>query len=85
MNIPQLLSQNLIDSFDYSNYGVYTAPVHHLETMTSEEILYWQKRAFREFYFRPKKIFQHILRIKNFTNLKIILRGFFFIVRNIFK
>lgn len=81
----QLLSKNLIDSFDYSNYGVYTAPVHHLETMTADEILYWQKKAFREFYFRPQKIVQHILRIKNLTNLKIILRGTLFVMKNIFK
>ena len=81
----QLLSKNLIDNFNYSNYGVYTPPVHHLETLDSDEILYWQKRAFREFYFRPRKIVKHILRIKNLTNLKIILKGFSFVVKNIFK
>jgi len=81
----QLLSKNLIDNFDYSNYGVYTPPVHHLATMDSNEILYWQKRAFREFYLRPRKIIQHILRIKNFTNLKIILRGFLFVMKNMLK
>ncbi|MCJ7582879.1 MAG: B12-binding domain-containing radical SAM protein [Candidatus Aminicenantes bacterium] len=81
----QLFSKDLIHNFDYSNYGVYTAPVHNLETMDSDEILYWQKKAFRDFYFRPRKIVQHILRIKNFTNLKIILRGFLFVVKNIYK
>jgi len=81
----QLFSENLIHNFNYSNYGVYTSPVHSLETMDSNEILYWQKKAFRDFYFRPRKIVHHILRIKNLTNLKTILRGFLFVVKNIFK
>jgi radical SAM superfamily enzyme YgiQ (UPF0313 family) len=81
----ELVSKTLIDDFDYSNYGVYTPPVHHLETMSADEILYWQKKAFRQFYFRPRKIAHHILRIKNLTNLRIALRGLIFVIRNILK
>lgn len=81
----QLFEQNLIDSFDFQRYGVYTGPVHHLEQMTADEILYWQKRAFRSFYLRPGKILQHLLRIRNLTNFKLILRGFVFVLKNMAK
>lgn len=81
----ELFAKNLIDNFNYENYGIYTAPVHHLEEMSSKDILYWQKRAFFEFYFRPKKIIQHLSRIKNLTILKLTIKGALFVLANIFK
>jgi anaerobic magnesium-protoporphyrin IX monomethyl ester cyclase len=81
----QLRSKDLIDDFDYSHYGVYTPPVHHLETMSSDEILKCKIRAFREFYLRPRKIIRHILRIKNLTSLRTALRGLLFVIKNMFK
>ena len=34
----QLDAKGLIDSREYSKYGVYTAPVHHLDTLSQERI-----------------------------------------------
>ena len=76
----ELMEQSLIDNFDYENYGVYTGPVHHLPDLSQQDILKWQKKAYREFYLRPKKIFQHLRRIKTFEQLKLNLKsaGFVF-------
>ena len=74
-----------IDSFDLDQYGVYTPPVHHLEGLSRTDILDWQKKAFRAFYFRPKKIWEHIIRQKSISQFKLSLRGFLFICFNTFK
>jgi len=81
----EIKDKGYIDSFDFDKYGVYTPPVHHLESLSAADLLYWQKRAFREFYFRPKKIWAHIIRQKSLSQLKLSLRGFIFICFNIFR
>jgi len=77
----ELKSLGLIENFNYTMYGVYTAPVHRLEEMTSAEILYWQKRAYREFYLRPKVILRHIMRIRSLTQLKVDIHSGVFIFK----
>ena len=77
-----LSSQNLIACFDYDYYGVYTKPVHRLPGLTSEEIQMWHKRAFREFYFRPRKILQHLLRIRSLHQLRFKLRSLLFVLHS---
>jgi anaerobic magnesium-protoporphyrin IX monomethyl ester cyclase len=52
----ELHAKGLIFDHNYDHYGFYAAPVHRLEDMSAEDISYWQKRAFREFYFRPGKL-----------------------------
>jgi radical SAM superfamily enzyme YgiQ (UPF0313 family) len=79
----QLQAMNLIDSYEYAKYGVYTEPVHHLPGLTADEILKWQKYAFRRFYFRPAKIWSHIKRISTLAQLKIALKGFFFVISRV--
>ncbi|MGE4297253.1 MAG: radical SAM protein [Desulfovibrionaceae bacterium] len=81
----QLNADGLIDSHDYSRYGVYTAPVHHLHDLTADEILNWQKRAFRRFYFRPKKILRHLMRIRSWTQFKIVVKGGILVLSRIFQ
>lgn len=81
----QLQAMNLIDSYEYAKYGVYTEPVHHLTDMTAEEIHQWQKRAFRKFYFRPSKVWSHMKRIGTWAQFKIALKGLFFVIARVFK
>jgi radical SAM superfamily enzyme YgiQ (UPF0313 family) len=76
----QLEEENLIDNKDYDNYGVYTAPVHHLKDLSAEDIVKWQKRAYRQFYLRPRKILQHLARMKSLTQLKYNLKSAKFIL-----
>ena len=81
----QMKQEGLIDDFNCDSYGVYTPPVHHLPDLTKDELLSWQKKAFREFYFRPKKIWDHLKRQKSLTQLKLSLKGFLFVCFNAFK
>jgi len=81
----ELNEKGLIFDFDYENYGVYTKPVHNLPNLSSEEIGKLHKQAFREFYLRPGKIMQHLIRLKSFTQLKLDLRSGLFVLKKIFK
>ena len=81
----QLNNEGLIDTFDYSRYGLYTNPVHHLHDLSAHEILKWQKKANRKFYLRPKKIFNLIVRIRSWTQLKLSINGAFLVLSRILK
>ena len=81
----ELMKDELILSTDYDNYGVYTDPVHRLPALEPEKMIYWQKRAFREFYLRPGKILSHIRRIKSFAQVRLMLNGALFAFYCMFK
>jgi radical SAM superfamily enzyme YgiQ (UPF0313 family) len=81
----ELDKKNLIDIKDFSQYGIYTAPVHHLEELSRRDILKFKKMAFRKFYLRPKKIFQYFQDIKSLKQVIFLIQGFFFILSQIIK
>lgn len=66
----ELLSENLILDHDFDNYGIHTPPVHRLKSLTADQILEWQKRAYRSFYLRPGVLMKHIFRLKSIRRLK---------------
>lgn len=65
-----LLSRKEILNTDFDKYGIHTAPVHRLSSLSPEQILLWQKYAYRSFYFRPVTLLKQVLRIKTFNRLK---------------
>ena len=81
----QLDKDKLIFNFDYDNYGVYTKPVHNLPELSAQEMIDLQKKAFRRFYLRPKKIFQHLRRMKSFTQLKLNIFSAMFVFKKMFS
>lgn len=78
-----LKKRDLILTDDYSQYSFHTPPVHRLEEMEPSDLLRWQRKAYRRFFFRPKKIFQHILRIKTLYRLTLNLKIGFGMIRMI--
>lgn len=81
----ELMQKNLIDDFDYEKYGIHTQPVHHLETLSSQEILDAQKQAYREFYLRPSKIIKHAARIRSLTQLKLNMKAASFVLHQMVR
>lgn len=79
-----LNERGAIKDHDYDNYGVYTAPVHELPGLSAEEMLKWQRWAYLRYYLRPKKIINHILKIKSFTQLKSNFKMIQFLINRIF-
>jgi radical SAM superfamily enzyme YgiQ (UPF0313 family) len=81
----ELAREGLIMDTDYDKYGVYTEPVHKLPGLGPEKMLYWQKRAFREFYLRPGKMLAHLRRIRSAQQVKLMVNGAVFALYCMFK
>jgi len=69
----QLKSKGLIIDENYIHYGIHTNPVHRLPTVSQDELLEWQQKAYRRFYMRPSKMLKEILRLKSWNRLKLNL------------
>lgn len=50
-------------------------PIMVQDNLSPEELIKWQKRAFAEFYFRPKQIFKKLSSIRSLRQAKIMLEG----------
>jgi radical SAM superfamily enzyme YgiQ (UPF0313 family) len=62
-----------------------TKPILVQNNLSAEELISWQKKAFRKFYLRPKYFLKKIKKIKNLGDLKIILEGLRIFIRIITK
>jgi radical SAM superfamily enzyme YgiQ (UPF0313 family) len=51
----------------------YVVPAQN--TISEERLIYWQKKAFREFYYRPKYILKKISEIRSFNDVKSIFNN----------
>jgi radical SAM superfamily enzyme YgiQ (UPF0313 family) len=66
---------------DY-NASEYTRPVCLPEGITEQEMMRYFKRAYREFYLRPKLWFSYIKSIRGFTDIKRYYTGFKALMEN---
>jgi anaerobic magnesium-protoporphyrin IX monomethyl ester cyclase len=61
----KLLEEGRMRVKGWSDFNFYEKPIFAHENLDSETIVAYHKKAFREFYFRPKKILQEIWRAKS--------------------
>ncbi|MCG2711996.1 MAG: B12-binding domain-containing radical SAM protein [Candidatus Omnitrophica bacterium] len=67
----------------WENYFLFFSPrllPFEVSSLSKKELIKLQKKAFREFYFRPKKIVGFLLRIRSFHQTKQLLRGAFSLI-----
>jgi len=76
--------KGLMISDNYNEFGVYTKPVHRLPGFSPERMLYWQKRAFWEFYLRPRKVLFHLRRIRSLAQLRLLMNDALFALHIMF-
>ncbi|MCK6556776.1 B12-binding domain-containing radical SAM protein [Candidatus Binatia bacterium] len=81
----QLDEKGLIDIRDYSAYGVYTPPVHHLEGLSRERILQLHTEAVRSFYLRPRKLIEHLRDLRSLGKVISFVRGSFFVLAQMWQ
>lgn len=79
----QLEEKGLIDSRDYSQYGPYMPPVHHLEGVSHERMIELKQEALWRFYLRPRKIIEHLRGIDSMGKLISLVRGGLFVLRQL--
>lgn len=61
------------------------APIVVQNNLNQEELIYWQKRAFKKFYLRPKYILYKIKQLNSIDAFKTLMEGFRVFYRIIFK
>ena len=66
------------DKFVYAGVGSggIQAPVLTTKSLDAKALEDWAKRAYREYYFRPSYIFQKMLKIRSFEDLKMYYNGY---------
>ncbi|MAE72282.1 MAG: hypothetical protein CME06_17670 [Gemmatimonadetes bacterium] len=75
----ELAASGHLVRYDPDRTGIYTAPVHRVDEMEPERMMYWLRRANREFYLRPGKVIDHLRRIRSLTQLRLNLRSLRFV------
>lgn len=63
------------EKFVYAGAGGETTPVFESNLLSREDIKYWSRRAYREFYLRPSYLWQRMCGIKSFGDLKVGIKG----------
>lgn len=70
-----LRARNLIVTEDYNQFGIHTPPIHRLEDLGPDDMVAWQKGAYKNFYFRPSKIVEQLFRVKTFNRFILNLQA----------
>jgi len=63
------------ESFVYAGTGSGITPVFESNLLSRNEIQYWTRRAYREFYLRPSYPWQRIQHITSIGDLKVSIKG----------
>jgi len=80
-----LKERNLILSYNYDDYGIHLKSTHRLEHLSQDQIIEFQKQAYRRFYLRPKKILRHIFRLRTLYRFKINILVALSLLKNTFR
>jgi len=60
-------------------------PIQVQKNLSQQDLVYWQKKAFKQFYLRPKYIFHKLKQVKSLDALKMMLEGLQMLYRIIIK
>ena len=71
------------ESFIYDGADSQRLPLFENSQLTKNDIRYWTRRAYREFYLRPSYLWQRARQINSIGELKINIRGFCRLLRSI--
>jgi len=74
---------NLLLAKDFKEFDMTHGPVVKTLDMKREELEHILARAYREFYFRPRYIFQTLFNINNFDEIKRVLRSMKSLIKTI--
>jgi len=67
----QFEREGLLLRKDYKSFALYAKPIHKLPTVSPERMVELQNIANKEFYLRPKKIFEQLIRLRSWHRFKL--------------
>ena len=73
------------ENFVYSGTGNGMTPVFESNLLDRDEIQYWTRRAYREFYLRPSYPWQRIRRTTSIGDLRVGIKGLSMLLENVRK
>jgi anaerobic magnesium-protoporphyrin IX monomethyl ester cyclase len=71
------------ESFVYSGADSRMTPVFESDSLSRDDLKYWTRRAYREFYLRPAYLWQRLQRMTNLGEFKVNLKGLVMLLRSI--
>ena len=71
------------ESFVYSGADSQIAPVFENSRLNRNDLKYWTRRAYREFYLRPSYLWQRIRQVNSWGELRVSIAGFLMLLRSI--
>ncbi len=71
------------ESFVYAGLGTDVTPVFESSLLSRDDIQYWARRAYREFYLRPSYPWQRIRHTTSIGDLKVGIKGLSMLLGNI--
>jgi anaerobic magnesium-protoporphyrin IX monomethyl ester cyclase len=71
------------ESFVYSGADNQLAPVFESDSLSRNDLKYWMRWAYREFYLRPSYVWQRLKRCTSWGEIKMNLKGFFMLLRSV--
>ena len=77
------VANNLLLAKSFKDFDMTHGPVVRTQNMEREELQHILARAYREFYFRPKFIFQTMFHLKDVDEIRRVLRSLKSLVKTI--
>ena len=71
------------ENFIYGGTGSKVTPMFENDELSSAHLQYWTRRAYQEFYLRRSYLWQRIQQVNSIRDLKINIKGFLMLLRNI--
>lgn len=72
----QVKDMNLIIAEEWNEWDMTCGPVAQIEDINRQELTSILSAVYKEFYFRPRYVFQTMRNIKNYNEMKRVLRSF---------
>jgi len=73
-----------IQDKDWGKMSLFTDPSFIPNGLTKEKLIYYRKKAFLKFYFRPRIIFSYVKRIDSLAQIKVLLGGVLAMIKLMF-
>lgn len=74
---PDFFKKVLVPEFNFPDYPIYSP-----KTVSPERLLNIHKKAYRKYYYRPKKILKELTSIRDFEGIKRIVKGGITLLKN---
>jgi len=71
------------ESFTYAKFNTKITPIFESSQLSRDDIQYWMRRAYREFYLRPAYLWQRIRHTTSIGDLRVGIKGLLMLLGNV--